>query len=95
MRLVAGPRKLAPQIVLSVAAVALPMALAALYFLVHGINNDIEVAELEIHGNAYQKTLEAPLGDIPAFARGAPQRRRERMTVEGGSGLAGSKGSRV
>ena len=62
-------RKLSHQIVFSLVAVSLPMALAALYFLAHGINNDIEVAETEIHGNTYQRPLEALLQDLPALAR--------------------------
>src|ERR1700738_4758287 len=74
MRRIVSFGKLSHQIVFSILAVSLPMALAALYFLVHGINNDIAVAETEIHGDAYQRPLEALLEDLPAFGRAVLQK---------------------
>lgn len=37
----------------------------------HGINDDLKVAELEIHGNSYPTPLEALLRGWPTFSRAA------------------------
>ena len=44
---------------------AVPTSLAALYFIVTGINKDIDFAVQEKHGNAYQRCLERLLDELP------------------------------
>src|SRR5436309_14283454 len=56
-------------IVLVVLAFALPLALSSMYFLVNGIDKDIEFARVETHGTAYQRPLESLLEDIAAHDR--------------------------
>ena len=62
-------RRLSHQILLLVAVFTLPMALAALYFVVTGINKDIDFATHEQHGNAYLRPLEVLLEKMPQHER--------------------------
>jgi signal transduction histidine kinase/DNA-binding response OmpR family regulator len=58
-------RRLSQQILFLVGVFTLPMALAALYFVVTGINKDVDFATHEQHGNAYLWPLETLLEKLP------------------------------
>jgi signal transduction histidine kinase/DNA-binding response OmpR family regulator len=63
------PRRLSLQILFLVGVFTLPMALAALYFIVTGINKDIDFATHEQHGDAYLMPLGALLEKLPQHER--------------------------
>ena len=57
-------RKLSHRIFFLVGLFAVPTSLAALYFIVTGINKDIDFAVQEKHGNAYKRCLERLLDEL-------------------------------
>ncbi len=66
-----GQGALTRKIVLLIAAFAVPLTMLSAYFLLTGLNKDIQFAEQELRGNAYQRKLETLLRLVPDHSRQA------------------------
>ena len=62
-------RALSRKIISLIAAFVVPLTILSVYFLLTGLNKDINFAEQELRGNAYQRKLETLLRLVPEKGR--------------------------